>query len=595
MDEKQRDILDRNSGLLIGNIVMTDEFLLLLKTENVLPDTMINDIQTKTTQLERNTTLLETLRLRGGDAYGKFRHVLYLTGHSLLADHLYGEDIDTKLLRAEEVFGKFPKIFKHVSDDAKSRLLKYLETKVKERAVTNAWLTAGSDRSDFLDAKKIVYESDKDCKIKLENKIKKLAQMREEILRLKEEIKQRDEELVMKGTEMSDMQKTFKHELAKQTKFNAANNSSILQLKDRFEQFNERVRIVNLAMQEFLHTENRDIDDDANNFKISYLERNVRKLIQVARTNIEKTSISMNEKEAVLNILRASSRHKHHTLSDVVQSFVEKQERAKLALAKEMEQLLELVREQKARTKIATRPKTDLKYLKAQMAMLREEVEHMKKKIEWKDAQITDLISESASNTRETKTVNSQQAVTSGVVFPRLSTSLITRDSPDSLKEMEKIYQQYDSLASKGHRRPRVRKGSLAEVNLERGRSPSPEIRSRRNSRLENSDLDLFNTQPQYRRSLTDIASSRHVNWSQSSLDTIEASRSSSSLNDVPEYDVTQSRKEMNSDALAYTQEGRRPSLAELITIYEGSREDKVVEENETVKTNTRLPVLQGR
>lgn len=39
-------------------------------------------------------------------------------------------DIETKLLKADEVFGKFPKMFNHVSDDTKSKLLKFLETKV---------------------------------------------------------------------------------------------------------------------------------------------------------------------------------------------------------------------------------------------------------------------------------------------------------------------------------------------------------------------------------------------------------------------------------------------------------------------------------
>ena len=48
-------------------------------------------LQSKPTREERNERLLETLQLRGGDAYRKFRHVLYLTGHSFLADHLYGE------------------------------------------------------------------------------------------------------------------------------------------------------------------------------------------------------------------------------------------------------------------------------------------------------------------------------------------------------------------------------------------------------------------------------------------------------------------------------------------------------------------------
>lgn len=43
---------------------------------------------------------------------------------------LYFPDIETKLLKADEVFDKFPKLFNHVSDDTKAKLLKFLETKV---------------------------------------------------------------------------------------------------------------------------------------------------------------------------------------------------------------------------------------------------------------------------------------------------------------------------------------------------------------------------------------------------------------------------------------------------------------------------------
>lgn len=45
MDEKQREVLERNRALLVNNMIMTEDFFHLLKTEHVLPDTMIKDIQ----------------------------------------------------------------------------------------------------------------------------------------------------------------------------------------------------------------------------------------------------------------------------------------------------------------------------------------------------------------------------------------------------------------------------------------------------------------------------------------------------------------------------------------------------------------------
>ncbi|XP_060559328.1 uncharacterized protein LOC132719567 [Ruditapes philippinarum] len=600
MDEKQKSILDRNQWLLLGNIVMTEDFFQALRTENVLPDTMVKDIRDKATQYERNTKLLETLRLRGGDSYRKFRHVLYLTGHLLLADHLYGEDIETKLLRADEVFGKFPKVFNHVSDDTKTKLLKYLETKVKERAITNAWLTSGQERSELLEAKKIHYDAEKDYRIKLETKTKKMAQMKEELQRLKEDIKSKDGEIVRLKKEIVENQTMFKQDLAKQTRFNAANNNSIIQLRDRYDNFNERVRTVNIAIRQFLEAEQEDIEEDVENIKISVLERNVRRLIQLARTNIEHTSSSMNEKEAVVSLLRTSSRHKKHSLPDIVKQYVEKQERAKMALANELETLLTCIRGPKF--KLTYKTKSDLKFLKSQMSMLREEVEHMKKKIEWKDSQISELIKEKTLGTDCEHMSQQQQSRT--VTFPRLSVSSAQRDSPDSTREIERVYQQFDRFNKEAHSPPpkqsRRRRGSLAEVDLENGRSPSPVYRNRQNSKLDASDLDLFGSTGStvhFRRSFTDIASSSFQSLSSKSCSSVDKAftpRQTSDMNDKIKLDLKRRRETKTEPEADYVREGRRPSLAELITIYESTNDGKDADSHQLEdKHERRLPVLQ--
>jgi hypothetical protein len=72
----------------------------------------------------------------------------------------------------------------------------------------------------------------------------------------------------------------------------------------------------------------------------------------------------------------------------------------------------------------------------------REEVEHMKKKIEWKDSQISELIKEKTLGTDSEHMSQQQQSRT--VTFPRLSVSSAQRDSPDSTREIERVYQQFD-------------------------------------------------------------------------------------------------------------------------------------------------------
>jgi len=167
------------------------------------------------------------------------------------------------------------------------------------------------------------------------------------------------------------MRTNFKEDLATQSRFNAANNSSIILLKDRFDNFNERVKTINVAIRRFLEPENVSIDDDADNVKLSMLEKNVRKLIQCARINLENTSTSISEKEAVLKILKTSSRERSQTLADVVQQYVEKQEKMKISIWKEIEHLLDVLRGKKYTAKVSTKPKTELKQMKSQIALLR--------------------------------------------------------------------------------------------------------------------------------------------------------------------------------------------------------------------------------
>lgn len=45
MEENEKEILDRNYHLLVHNIILTEEFYNQLRWNQVLPDSMIDDIQ----------------------------------------------------------------------------------------------------------------------------------------------------------------------------------------------------------------------------------------------------------------------------------------------------------------------------------------------------------------------------------------------------------------------------------------------------------------------------------------------------------------------------------------------------------------------
>lgn len=138
----------------------------------------------------------------------------------------------------------------------------------------------------------------------------------------------------------------------------------------------------------------------------------------------------------------------------------------------------------------------------------------------------------------------------------------------------------------------RVRRGSLAEVDLERGSSPLLATRSRRNSKFETSDLDLFSPAVNYKRSMTDIGSTSFQSlssFSNCSIDKKVTQKQTSNINEKLKLDLKRRRESGPEPEADYIREGRRPSLAELITIYESTNDENHMED----KTDQRLQVVQ--
>ena len=148
------------------------------------------------------------------------------------------------------------------------------------------------------------------------------------------------------------------------------------------------------------------------------------------------------------------------------------------------------------------------------------------------------------------------------------------------------------------------RKGSLADVNLERPMSPFQ--RSRRQSKFDAADIDILGTASQYRRSVTELRSTDTFGGTgAASLNSIHVdskhSTSGSQLSPRTTFtiDISQTRADSivpaettdasTNPAKEYIDQGRRPSLAELINIYESTTGDTTHGENRTI----RLPVLQ--
>ncbi|KAL3857973.1 hypothetical protein ACJMK2_012595 [Sinanodonta woodiana] len=430
-----------------------------------------NEYDRKTRE-DRNSRLLETLMLRGCDSFRKFRHVLYLTGHLFLADQLYEDESDGKVLTSDEIFSQFPNIFKRVSDQTKAKLLRFLDAKVKQKSLEHAWSSGAKERIDSLESMKSNFEYEREFKQQFEEKKKKVKELTMEVVRLHDELKKKDIETETLAREVHDMRKGYKIELDKQARFNAANNNSVIKLQERLFAFNDKIKFMNHSIRKFLKDSDIVPNSDLDDIRISMLEENVQALLQAAKASMESTSSSDAERNTVLSMLKMSEQKNYKSVSDIVKKFLEREEKAKLNILSEIEELRQILKGKDRQSKtFHNHASTDFKFLKMQIATIRAEVEHLKKKLEWKDAQITDLIQENSTLRGGDPPAEKQQPD----IERNIRDSIIMK-SPETVYEMNMAYAQYERYlrdVNTVKQVSSVRRGSLTEVNLDRTVSPN--------------------------------------------------------------------------------------------------------------------------
>ncbi|XP_050410046.1 uncharacterized protein LOC126824737 isoform X2 [Patella vulgata] len=177
MDERYKAILDRHRQLLIKNIILTDEFYEMLQKERVLPDAMIKDVKEGSNQEEKNERLLNALLLRTSLTFRRFRDVLLKSGHHFLADLLWEEDLDTFTLD-DNILQKFPNTFDKLTDDVKKKLVLFIDSKVREKALQITWRTTSIDRVTILRGRSLDFKNEKNLRENLDEQDKRVRSIK---------------------------------------------------------------------------------------------------------------------------------------------------------------------------------------------------------------------------------------------------------------------------------------------------------------------------------------------------------------------------------------------------------------------------------
>ena len=225
---------------------------------------------------------------------------------------------------------------------------------------------------------------------------------------------------------------------------------------------------MNTILRGFLGEDEEIVDNDPDNTKLTALERNLKRALQKARDTMATAQNIENERQAVLVILKKSSA-KHETITQLIQKYVDKEEKGKVHIFKELEKLRQIIT-----SGSYTNPKfksqnvvTDVKLLKTMVATVRVEIEHMQKKIRWKDDQITDLLEENAALRQNGNRSNSCGTIPS--LPPAKSTPLFVSMSQasDSSIESSTSNEKMDTCVPQHDNEQRVPRLALKRNDLD--------------------------------------------------------------------------------------------------------------------------------
>ncbi|XP_046353849.2 cilia- and flagella-associated protein 58-like [Haliotis rufescens] len=396
MDERYRNLMERNRTLLTKNLIITDDFYDLLLKEKVLPQSMIADVKEDgLSREERAERLMSALQLRTSAAFRRFRRVLLGTGHCFLADVMWDEESSHADME-ETIASRFPAILERIPDDIRKKLITCLDSMVREKTLVTSWQAAPSDRLEVIKTRAADFKHERHLRETIQTMHTQVAQLQAEVKGKDEQLRSLTIEVQSLNKELERLRYEHVNDIEKQANFNTANSKTIIRLKERFDMLNANIAGINYQLRSFLGEESERCEGDPDNVKVTLLERNLKKVLQLANVGRENATSVSNEKEAVCALLGVkNTKYSDKSLTDVVKGHLQKEDKAKNNLLSEIQKLSDVLTrdtptlsDHKANQQSV---RTDLRFLAMQVAMVHAQIEHLYKKMVWKDAEIDSL------------------------------------------------------------------------------------------------------------------------------------------------------------------------------------------------------------
>ncbi|XP_036361917.1 uncharacterized protein LOC118764868 [Octopus sinensis] len=229
MNNSQKDILRKYIGFLAQNIIWTNDLCKEMVCQDLLTNSMMEDIKESYSKQEKVTKLIEWLCIREKKSYHKFCDVLQICGHTFVADFLRDEERENNLVDLHQIFDNSSLLKNNVTQEERQRLTGFITQKVKELKLMYAWKKENSEKEKMLEVKNQQLEQFYEFKVLLNAKNTEI----EELKKITEQYKTEYCNLQLKinafEKEIANLKAKHTEDLLIQIRSNHANEST----KDR--------------------------------------------------------------------------------------------------------------------------------------------------------------------------------------------------------------------------------------------------------------------------------------------------------------------------------------------------------------------------
>ncbi|KAL8593559.1 hypothetical protein ACOMHN_058838 [Nucella lapillus] len=392
------------------------------------------------TKEEQNKRLLNALRLRGNKSYKRFRELMYRTGNFLVADLLWDKEEGPGRMVIDEadLASKFSAVLNCLHDSQRTKFLRYLDAKIREKALLLSWREGPGERMESLSARVVDFNQERGLRDTIAGQEMKIKDLEGQLKTEGEKKNALRLDLSTLQQQMKALRQDHLVQLATQSRFHDVNMLTITRLKNevswckgKAESLNSQItttlggggggrgaekRKTTAGAEEEEKEEEEDGEEKTEKL-FCELETKVHSLLQQyihekvcdCLCYVGQARKGRSQREEVLAMLNRAG-HAKDSLVGVVRDVLKHEQKHRALVMRDIQRLSDTLKQVVPSstlapptplgvtpTEMALHPPPldpatlDTKHFKSQLSLLKAEAEHIQKRFQWKDSEAAKL------------------------------------------------------------------------------------------------------------------------------------------------------------------------------------------------------------